>query len=113
MNVAEIVRPVLQHEADQLVLATRENLLHVTGDEDRFRWLQRSAIAETVGAVVSDVGIRITASGPNVQVEEHGDLHQTPAPFLRPALATRVEPLRQALVGALSQAIADTLARRR
>lgn len=113
MDLAEIVRPVLQQEAEQLVLAVRENLLHVNGDEDRFRWLQRRAISETVGAVVSDAGINVTASGPNVHTEEHGGPWQAPAPFLRPALAARIEPLRQALGAAISQAIADTLARRR
>ena len=112
MDFTEIVRPVLQHEAEQLVLAAQENLLHEIGDEDRFRWLQRSVTAETVGAVVSDVGIGVTASGHNARKEEHGDLHQAPAPFLRPALASRAAPLIQALGAAISQAVSDTLARR-
>jgi hypothetical protein len=113
MDLTEIMQPVLQHEAEQLVLAVRENLLHVTGDEDRFRWLQRIAASETVGAIVSNSGISVTASGSNVRAEERGDLHQAPAPFLRPALASRAEPFRQALGAAMSQAVADTLARRR
>ncbi len=113
MDIAEILRPVLQSEAEQLVLAAKEHLLHATGDESRFRWLRKSAIAETIGAVVSDAGISVSAAGANARTAEHGDLHQAPAPFMRPALAARAAPFKQALGAAISQAVADAMARRR
>jgi hypothetical protein len=113
MNVAETLRPILQHEAEQIVLAARENLLHSEGGDDRFPWLQRRAIAKNVVASVSDMGIGVSASGANAQVMELGGVDRPPSPFLRPALAARLGPFTQSLGAAISQAIADRLARRR
>ena len=112
MDLAETLRPVLQLQAEQLVLAARGSLLHSEGDANRFTWLQRRAIADTLGATVSETTIALSASGASAHAAEHGSTDGPPAPFLRPTLATRIGPLAQAIGAAVSQSVADTLSRR-
>jgi len=113
MNLADTLRPVLQREAEQIVLVARQTLLHSAGGEGRFNWLQRRAIAKSLVGTVSDTGAVVSVSGVDAQAEEYGGVDRAPSPFLRPALTTRMGPLAQTIGEAVSQAVADSLARRR
>ena len=113
MDLAELMQPVLQHEAEQLAQIARENIFHSAGDSDRFAWLRRHGVADTIVASASGTSAVVRAFGKSAVTQELGAPGQPPAPFLRPALEARRGLFTQAASGAISQIIADQLARKR
>ena len=113
MDLAELMQPVLQHEAEQLAQTARENLLHSAGASDRFAWLRRRGIVDTIVPSASGTSAVVRAFGKSAFAEELGAPGQPPAPFLRPALEARRGLFTRAARGAISQIVADQLARKR
>lgn len=113
MELAEIMQPVLQYEAEQLAQTARGNLFHSAEDSDRFAWLRRRGAADTIVASASGTSTVVRGCGKSAYSEELGASRQPPAPLLRPALEARPELFTQAARGAISQIVADQLARKR
>lgn len=113
MDLAELIQPARQHEAEQLAQTAKENLLRWAGNSDRFAWLRRHAVVERIVPSASGTSAGVRAFGKSAFAEELGAPGQPPAPILRPAFEARRGLFTQATRGAISQIVADQLARKR